>query len=152
MEGVAFPRLRGIARVLVLKALEDSPLHGYALMQRIREATGVRPSPGYLYPLLRKLEREGLIKSSEAELRGRRVRVYELTDKGRLYLAQNKQLVERAEELVRKLSAAREIGLQRLIGVLREIFERADALDDQTKQKIRCAVDEFSKSVRGLIG
>lgn len=42
---------------------------------------------GTVYPALRRLEREGLLKSRWAEESGRRRRVYDLTERGRAALA-----------------------------------------------------------------
>ncbi len=71
----------------VLLALSEGPLHGYALVQRIKSDSEDRISvmPGNLYAVLRRLEARGLV----AESRGlphasedQRRRVFELTDSG----------------------------------------------------------------------
>ncbi len=62
-----------------------SPLHGYALMQKVNEMSQgvVRLGPGTLYNAFSTLEKEGLIvKVSEDERR----KSYQLTTKGRLVL------------------------------------------------------------------
>ena len=71
-------------RFLVLSLLSLKSMHGYALIEEISRITngGVRPSPGTLYPELRRMANEGLIAERiEKGERGLR-RVYIITDKG----------------------------------------------------------------------
>ncbi len=61
------------------------PLHGYGLMQRIRQLSGGRMamSPGTLYGILSRLQREGLIRLEE---QGARRKTYALTREGKTAL------------------------------------------------------------------
>ena len=54
-------------QVLILISLADGPKHGYALIQDIKELTGVELGPGTLYGALDRLERLGLIDPLPAE-------------------------------------------------------------------------------------
>ena len=73
------------AQTLVLCALADGPLHGYAINARIEELTGKRLGPGSLYGALTRVEAKGLIESlDEVE----RTRPVQLTAKGREVLEQ----------------------------------------------------------------
>ena len=78
---------RGDMKFLILTVLQDGPKHGYEVMREIeqRAGGGYSPSPGTIYPTLQMLEDLGQIHSVESENR----RVYELTDVGRTYLAEN---------------------------------------------------------------
>ena len=58
---MASAMLRGFLRIVVLKALAESPKSGYSLMKHIEEKVGVKPSSGSIYPLLTKLKKEGLV-------------------------------------------------------------------------------------------
>ena len=73
------------ARAAILLALDD-PGYGLQIIDRIRERTGgrVRLRLGSVYPALRALEKERLVRSWEvpAVKGGRRRRYYELTVKG----------------------------------------------------------------------
>lgn len=51
------------AQTLVLCALADGPLHGYAINTAIEELTGERLGPGSLYGALARLEAKGLVES-----------------------------------------------------------------------------------------
>ena len=68
----------------ILLALME-PLHGYAVMQNVREMSGgeVEIGPGTLYGAFTTLQKDGLILKVQEE--GRR-KSYILTDKGRLVL------------------------------------------------------------------
>jgi PadR family transcriptional regulator, regulatory protein PadR len=78
--------LQGTLDVLILRALADEPMHGYATSRWIRERTAgvlvVEDAP--LYKALHRLERAGCV---EAEWglseRNRRARYYRLTTRGR---------------------------------------------------------------------
>lgn len=76
--------------LIILSFLARWPLHGYLIAKIINDMIGpyARLSNGRLYPLLAKLEAEGLIAAAEgAEPQptlGRRQRVYTITEAGRL--------------------------------------------------------------------
>jgi len=80
---------------LILSSLEDGPKHGYQLALDIEERSGGRFGfkHGTLYPILHKLEKDGLIEGawSDEGNRGRRKR-YQITGDGRLYLRDLKKL------------------------------------------------------------
>jgi PadR family transcriptional regulator, regulatory protein PadR len=76
--------LKGHLDLLVLAALATEPLHGYAIVRRLRGTSGgaFDLSEGTLYPALYRLERGGLMASEWAAVNGRRRRVYRLTAEG----------------------------------------------------------------------
>lgn len=71
------------AQTLVLCALAQGPLHGYAINAAIEELTGTRLGPGSLYGALTRLEAKGLVESLDEVDRARPVR---LTAEGRRVL------------------------------------------------------------------
>ncbi|KPV62533.1 MAG: Transcriptional regulator PadR-like family protein [Candidatus Bathyarchaeota archaeon BA1] len=73
---------RDFLDVFVLRILQASPLWGYGIISKIQSDFGVRIGYGVMYPLLKSLERDGLIKS-RLEFKGKRKRkVYEITSRG----------------------------------------------------------------------
>ncbi len=76
---MASSMLRGFLKIVVLKALAESPHSGYSLMKHIEEKVGSKPSPGSMYPLLDSLKNEGLI---EVKVVGR-AKDYKLTVDGK---------------------------------------------------------------------
>jgi PadR family transcriptional regulator PadR len=81
--------LKGHLDALLLAALEDSPRHGYAVIEALRQATGgqLDMATGTVYPALRRLEQAGLITGSWSVVAGRRRREYRLTAAGAETLA-----------------------------------------------------------------
>lgn len=75
----------GDLRLYLLNLLDESPRHGYDLMQALSDRTGgtYTPSAGTIYPRLAKLEEEGLVTKTTD---GRKT-VYEITDAGRAEVA-----------------------------------------------------------------
>ena len=60
--------LQGTLDMLVMRAVADEALHGYALAHRLRLVSGERLQipQGSLYPALHRLENAGMLKSSWA--------------------------------------------------------------------------------------
>lgn len=48
---------RGFLKFYILKTLKNSPKHGYDLMKSIERSSGWRPSPGAIYPMLKRLKK-----------------------------------------------------------------------------------------------
>ena len=76
---------RGTLTLCVLGALRQ-PLYGYLLQQRLSEA-GIAIEQNTLYPLLRRLEKQGLLDSSWNVEESRPRRYYQINDTGRQALA-----------------------------------------------------------------
>src|SRR5262249_33121241 len=76
--------------MLVLKALSLGPLHGYGIVQRIRQLSGemLTVEQGSLYPALYRIEQRGWVSSRWLKNEtGRRARFYALTKSGRRQLS-----------------------------------------------------------------
>jgi PadR family transcriptional regulator len=71
--------------LLVLAVLADEPAHGYAILERLRRRSegAFELQEGTLYPLLHRLEDDGLLASRWTTATGRRRREYRLTQRGR---------------------------------------------------------------------
>ena len=99
----ALPRVCNEA--LILSALEGGPRHGYQLVLDLEERSGgaFRLRHGTLYPILHRLEADGLIEGawSDEGPRGRR-KAYRLTAAGEAFAARQRQdLVELLELVLR---------------------------------------------------
>jgi PadR family transcriptional regulator, regulatory protein PadR len=85
---------KGTAELLVLAQLEGEPRHGYDIAVRIEERSdgAVTFNVASLYPILYRLEAQGLISGRWVERAGeRRRRFYKLTAAGRKKLVQQRQ-------------------------------------------------------------
>lgn len=83
------------ATPLVLAILAEGDSYGYAIIKRVGELSGgqLQWTDGMLYPVLHRLERQGLVAAKWAAAEnGRRRKYYRLTKEGRNQLdAQRKQ-------------------------------------------------------------
>jgi DNA-binding PadR family transcriptional regulator len=82
---------RGDFRFLVLTALADKPMHGYALIQELGKTYQRPVSAGIIYPTLQELQDRGYVISEEKEGK----KIYSVTEEGKSCLASNKDTVER---------------------------------------------------------
>lgn len=80
--------LRGMLEIVVLKMLEEKPMHGYAFISTIRKRFGVYFGPSTIYPLLINLQLKGYVASEwqTSGKDGRPVKVYTITFSGRRLL------------------------------------------------------------------
>ncbi len=82
--------LPGTLDLLILRTLQTTPLHGWAISERIQQISEdvLQINQGSLYPALHRLEHQGWIEAewSVSEL-GRRAKYYRLTASGRRQLA-----------------------------------------------------------------
>jgi PadR family transcriptional regulator len=81
--------LQGTLDMLLLKAVSLGPLHGYGIIQRIRQLSGdmLEVEQGSLYPALYRAEQQGWLSSKwEVNETGRRAKFYTLTKAGRKQL------------------------------------------------------------------
>jgi PadR family transcriptional regulator PadR len=81
--------LQGTLDLLILKALSLGPLHGYGIIQRIRQLSGEMLSveQGSLYPALYRIEQRGWVSSKwKVNETGHRAKFYTLTRAGRKQL------------------------------------------------------------------
>ena len=78
--------LQGTLDVLVLKALQAGPAHGYAVSSWIRKITGgvLDIEDGALYTALHRMEKRGWLEAQwGVSDTSRRVKLYQLTETGR---------------------------------------------------------------------
>src|SRR5215211_3219207 len=81
--------VQGTLHMLILKTLALEPMHGYGIGVRLEQISkGVfQVNAGSLFPALRRLERDGLIKGEwRATENNRRAKYYALTPAGRATL------------------------------------------------------------------
>jgi PadR family transcriptional regulator, regulatory protein PadR len=102
--------LQGTLDMLVLKALQLEPMHGWGITERIEQWSRqvLQVNQGSLYPALYRLQRQGWITSSwKTTENNRRARYYALTAAGRRQLAAEQESWDRlsgAVNLVMRMS------------------------------------------------
>lgn len=89
---------KGLLKFFILKMLAREDMHGYAMMSRIEEVSGWKPSSGSMYPALLNLTTAGLIKMKVLDMR----KMYSITPKGRALIDQvDLHLAEGLDEISR---------------------------------------------------
>ncbi|HSL70201.1 MAG TPA: PadR family transcriptional regulator [Longimicrobiales bacterium] len=133
---------------MILRLLKERPMHGYEVMRALEEESGgwYRASAGSVYPTLQMLEDQGHVASQDQDGK----KVYSITDAGRKYLDENRDVVddivdrvsdftngifrEGMSDLTRSFArlanvtferAVRHRGNQEVIAKMKEIIERA---------------------------
>jgi transcriptional regulator len=94
--------LPGTLYLLILRTLSRGPLHGYAIVKRIKDVSheGLRIEDGSLYPALNRMLVKGWLASEwGVSANNRRARFYRLTPEG------HKQLDQEAGEFDRLVRA-----------------------------------------------
>jgi PadR family transcriptional regulator, regulatory protein PadR len=89
--------------MLVLKALQLGPMHGWGITERLETGSErvLQIGQGSLYPALYRLERQGLIASAwRTTENNRRARYYQLTASGRSRLAEERAAWRRLSHAV----------------------------------------------------
>jgi len=83
--------LNGVPELLILNLLDRTPMHGYEVVRAIARATGSQLAfgEGSIYPILHRLEREGLLAGERLQVGNRTRIVYRLTPSGKQRLAQS---------------------------------------------------------------
>jgi DNA-binding PadR family transcriptional regulator len=137
---------KGYLKLAVLFALTRKPLHGYEMIKCIKELSLglLTPKAGALYPTLKKLEKNGLIKGKwKTQGRKRRVRVYRITRKG-------KEVFQRAvEKHFNIISASRALLLNELETL--GFIERAEAYPQVFAHAIKVLVLKEKATLREKI-
>ena len=120
----------GRLRLYLLKLLDESPKHGYEIIQQLKERfSGLyAPSAGTVYPRLSRLESEGLIRH-ESDERGRKV--YHITAAGRA------ELEARAEDMAALESEIRA-----------SVRDLAAEIRDEVKESARHIQEELQKAAQ----
>jgi DNA-binding PadR family transcriptional regulator len=119
----------GRLRLYLLKLLDESPRHGYEIIQQLRErfAGLYAPSAGTVYPRLARLESDGLIRH---ETDGGR-KVYRITEAGRAELSAKAAELEALESEIRD-----------------SVRELSDSIRDEVRESARTVREELQDQTR----
>jgi PadR family transcriptional regulator len=101
--------LQGTLDMLVLKAVQLEPMHGWGITERIEQWSEqvLQLGQGTLYPALYRLERQGLIDSTwRVTENNRRARYYAVTAAGRRHLKLEEQSWLRMSRAINLVLAA----------------------------------------------
>src|SRR5256884_7096582 len=146
----------GDMKYVILKLVKDKPRHGYEVMKELEDQMHgcYSPSPGTVYPTLQWLEDEGLVVAKDVEGK----KVYEITDAGRKFLDEHRDMVDdifdRVREAVDRTPGGGVGGGERPLGRLVEAGYRAgwEARDEATRQRLVAIPGRGGREVGGVGG
>ena len=144
----------GDMKYVILKLLRDKPRHGYEVMKELEERMHgcYSPSPGTVYPTLQWLEDEGLVVARDVEGK----KVYEITDTGRAFLDEHKDIVEdifdRVTETVERTVGGSMVEVNRALGQLVKAVYRTGwkADNDASRKRVAEILSKATVEIEGL--
>ena len=144
----------GDMKYVILKLLKDKPRHGYEVMKELEEQLHgcYSPSPGTVYPTLQWLEDEGLVVAKDVEGK----KVYEITDVGRRFLDEHRDVVDdifdRVRDAVDRTLGGGMADVNRSLGRLLKAVYRTGwrARDEATRQRLVTILDRVLSEVEAL--
>jgi PadR family transcriptional regulator PadR len=93
----------------VLGLLENGEMHGYAMIEVLRSGGFPKTQGGTLYPLLRRLEEQGLVSHEwQHDTAGPGRKQFAITDDGRAELARAADAWQQMDEALRKFRTSRQ--------------------------------------------
>jgi DNA-binding PadR family transcriptional regulator len=146
----------GDMKYVILKLLQERPMHGYEVMKALEEQTSgcYKPSPGTVYPTLQWLEDEGLVTATDDNGK----KVYAITDAGRAFLETNKGTVddifERISETIDRVIGEPMGEINRSMGrVAGQAYRAAWKLDanDARRRRIAEILDNAATELASLV-
>jgi len=93
---------KGILPVLVLALLSKRPMTAHEIVHEL-ESNGIRMPIGTIYPMLKRLENEGLVISRRRLSEPRPQKEYVITDEGKKVLTEMSKLLRNIFEAIKKL-------------------------------------------------
>ena len=97
---------KGLLEVVILNLLQHGRCHGYEMVQKLKRISGLKIREGNIYPILARLQIDGLVKSkSQPSEDGPPRKYFELTNAGREILSSMNEhwdMIVQSTNLVRK--------------------------------------------------
>ncbi len=75
--------LKDIKKIGLICILSKEPMYGYKLMKELEKRMDKKINPSFIYPSLKKLEKEGYLKIKVEKRGKRKIKKYVITDNGR---------------------------------------------------------------------
>ena len=147
---------QGDLKYVILQLLDEKPRHGYEIIKELEDRFGgmYSPSPGTVYPTLTMLEDMGYAGATPEES-GKRI--YQITDEGRRYLAENRDTVDDIFERIAQFGA--NIFGEAMTGVNAGVREVARAVygaapsrarDPEWTRRVREILERAARDIEGI--
>jgi DNA-binding PadR family transcriptional regulator len=149
---------RGLLRHLSFQFLNEGPMSGSEIVDRIEEFTDWRPSPGSIYPLLSHMQEVELIKVHEDETPT--LKRFELTEKGRGHF---EEFLAHGEHMRSRNRNIRKMYWKLHTGMTGELYESLGALldtvedvytrhreDESVSERMKAALDSAVAEIKEI--
>lgn len=101
---------KGILDVVIMNLLSHGPCHGYEMVRQLKKIQGLTMREGNIYPILARLEQDGLIENyTESSSDGPPRKYFRLTGAGREILGQMNQ---HWEQMIDSITQIRQGGIE----------------------------------------
>jgi len=95
---------KGVLDIVVLNLLRHGRCHGYEMVQTLKKIDGLKIREGNIYPILARLQTDGLVRNTAKPSRdGPPRKCFELTDAGREALGVMNDYWDRIFESIRRI-------------------------------------------------
>ena len=145
---------QGDLRYIILQLLAEKPRHGYDIIKELEDRFGgaYSPSPGTVYPTLAMLEDQGYAVARSEEGK----KVYEITEEGRRFLAENRTTVDDIFARIGGIAAAlfsdAMVELHRAARDLAGIVYRhaAEGVDPDKVKRVREVLERAARDIEAI--
>lgn len=95
---------KGLLDTVILNLLGHRRCHGYEMVQALKKMDGLQIREGNIYPILARLEMDGLLSSSkQPSQEGPPRKYYEITERGRQTVAEMNRHWDQMNESIQKI-------------------------------------------------
>jgi len=149
---------RGLLRHVTLLLLKEQDMSGSELMEEVNEYTGWQPSPGSMYPLLERLQEEGLIEPCTD--RRPTFKPFKITEKGRKVIEQHTnhigQFKKRMGSMLKiywlLMKQMPEKTYQRYYGLVEQLEKTYSLLkEEEDLERLHAIIDNATKQLEELV-
>lgn len=144
-------RKKGVIEVCVLAVLKKGPSYGYMIIRELEQCLEISEST--LYPILKRLEQNGSLKTYRREYNGRIRKYYELTEEGQYKIdafldewdeiRMLYQFVERLNALEPQKADKNRDDFERADESITEEESEISNMDKQEIQSVNCDTDKM---------
>ncbi len=137
--------------LIILDMLRETPMHGYAIMKRLEELSGYKPSPGLIYPVLKSLLEKGFVEV-RIKKRGERImKEYAITKDGIDYLGRKNSELMEFKNTINALREFKNLVPVEISEFLDELVRKLPSLSREDKEKLREVFSEFITKAKNIL-
>jgi len=149
--GKVSSRKAGLLRYLILALIAVRPMSGYDIMKAVSSITrgAWKPSPGTIYPLLRRLSEEGSVRWREERIRGKLRKIYVPTESG---LGEVREVISDPEvrSTILSIPLNEPQGREMMVKLLEELETILEFIEENIDE-VRSSGPEFNARLKAVL-